>query len=74
MQEIRPYFIGQDPGQIELLWNTVYRDGYRRPDDTLLNARECDSTLSRKYIRRILPNISMVITLFVPCPKFRQGK
>ena len=38
VQEIKPYFIGQDPGQIELLWNTVYRDAYRRPDDTLLNA------------------------------------
>ena len=43
VQEIKPYFIWQDPGQIELLWNTVYRDAYRRPDDTLLNARECDS-------------------------------
>ena len=38
VQEIKHYFIGQDPGQIELLWNTVYRDAYRRPDDTLLNA------------------------------------
>ena len=38
VQEMKPYFIGQDPGQIELLWNTVYRDAYRRPDDTLLNA------------------------------------
>ena len=38
VQEIKDYFIGQDPGQIELLWNTVYRDAYRRPDDTLLNA------------------------------------
>lgn len=38
VQEMKPYFIGQDPGQIELLWNTVYRDAYRRTDDTLLNA------------------------------------
>ena len=38
VQEIKHYFIGQDPGQIELLWHTVYRDAYRRPDDTLLNA------------------------------------
>ena len=38
VQEIKPFFIGQDPGQIELLWSTVYRNAYRRPDDTLLNA------------------------------------
>lgn len=38
VQEIRNHFLGQDPGQIELLWHTVYRDAYRRPDDTLLNA------------------------------------
>jgi L-lactate dehydrogenase (cytochrome) len=30
-EELKPYFIGQDPGQIELLWKTVYRDAYRRP-------------------------------------------
>ena len=34
-QELKHYFIDQDPGQIELPWNTVYRDAYRRPDDTL---------------------------------------
>jgi galactonate dehydratase len=38
VHEIEHYLIGQDPGQIELLWNTIYRDSYRRPDDTLLNA------------------------------------
>ena len=34
----------------------------------------CSDSLSRTYIRRILPNISMVITLFVLCPIFRQIK
>lgn len=38
IHELEHYLIGQDPGQIELLWNTIYRDSYRRPDDTLLNA------------------------------------
>ena len=47
---------------------TVLRD---RPVRLVIS---CSDTLSRKYIRRILPNISMVITLFVLCPKFRQGK
>ena len=37
-------------------------------------AISCNDTLSRMYIRRILPNISMVITLHFPCPIFRQGK
>ena len=37
-------------------------------------AISCSDTLSRKYIRRILPNISMVITLFVLCPKIGQSK
>ena len=38
VHEIEHYLIGKDPGQIELLWNTIYRDSYWRPDYTLLNA------------------------------------
>lgn len=30
--------------------------------------------LVAQYVRLIPPNISMVITLFVLCPKFRRGK
>lgn len=38
IHEIEHYLIGKDPGQIELHWNTLYRDSYWRPDYTLLNA------------------------------------
>ena len=48
VQEIKPYFIGQDPGQIELLWNTVYRDAYRRPQppESKLNKIDCCAKLA----------------------------
>ena len=55
-------------------WLAAY---YRRTvlhDKPVRLVISCNDTLSRKYIRLILPNISMVITLFVPCPKFRRGK
>ena len=38
VHEIKHYLIGQDPSQIELLWNTIYRDSYWRPSITILNA------------------------------------
>ena len=38
IHEIEHYLIGKDPGQIELLRNTIYRDSYWRPDYTLLSA------------------------------------
>jgi hypothetical protein len=57
--------VGVQPGAQR---RTVLRD---RPVRLVIS---CSDTLSRKCIRRILPNISMVITLFVPCPKFRHGK
>jgi len=37
-------------------------------------AISCSDSLSRRCIRLILPNISMVITLFIPCLKIRQSK
>jgi hypothetical protein len=43
-------------------------------DNPVRLAISCNDSLSRRCIRRILPNISMVITLFVPCLKIRQGK
>ena len=36
-------------------------------------AISCSDNLSRKCIRLILPNISMVITLFVRCPKIGKA-
>ena len=53
-----------------------HRRGHPAPKVTgdMRLAISCSDTLSRKYIRRILPNISMVITLFVLCPKFGQSK
>lgn len=38
IREIETYLIGKDPGQIELHWNTLYRDSYWRPSITLLSA------------------------------------
>jgi galactonate dehydratase len=38
VHEIKHYLIEQDPSQIELLWNTIYRDSYWRPSITTLNA------------------------------------
>jgi galactonate dehydratase len=37
VHEIKHYLIGQDTGQIELLWNTIYRGSYWRPSITTLN-------------------------------------
>ena len=36
-------------------------------DSPVLLAISCNDTLSRRCMRRILPNISMAITLFVLC-------
>jgi galactonate dehydratase len=38
IREIETYLLGKDPGQIELHWNTLYRDSHWRPSYTFLSA------------------------------------
>lgn len=38
IHDLEGYLVGKDPRQIELHWNTIYRDSYWQPSVTLLSA------------------------------------
>jgi len=38
IHDLEGYLVGKDPSQIELHWNTIYRDSYWQPSVTLLSA------------------------------------
>ena len=38
IHDLEVYLVGKDPRQIELHWNTIYRDSYWQPSATLLSA------------------------------------
>ena len=50
----------------------LYR--YGPPEVMAAMARGEDDNLSRRYILRILPSISMAITLYISCLKIRQDE